>query len=172
MLPMAGNLFRKIKLSKGNKPGSLTHCIFRILHAGHLKSGQSRNLPHYKPIGKYRNWLFCNINDTIRTHDTLHVVVMHDCLVSVPYFSFLSLWSNRWCRCIVAGILLDHQSSSSINSDHIEKDSRERNHFDDMSSWIDWYADFPPTWTWTWMNRHDLKGFDLTLTSESTLTFA
>ena len=56
-----------MKLSESNKPRELTIRISRMLHAGHLRSDQSPDLAHYKPMGEYRNYSFGNINDIIRT---------------------------------------------------------------------------------------------------------
>ena len=41
----------KTKLSGSNKPLDTHILISWILHTGHLKSGQSRDLAHYKPMG-------------------------------------------------------------------------------------------------------------------------
>ena len=35
---------------KVTNPRELTFCISRMFHAGHLRSGQSRDLAHYKPM--------------------------------------------------------------------------------------------------------------------------
>ena len=48
-------------------PGYLHFVYLQIFHAGHLRSGQSRDLTHYKPMGNYWNCSFCNINDIFRT---------------------------------------------------------------------------------------------------------
>ena len=59
------SLSERWNFQKVTSPWVLTFCL--IFHVGHLKSGQSRDLAHYKPTGKYWNCSFLNINDIIGT---------------------------------------------------------------------------------------------------------
>ena len=75
---------------KVTSPGVLTCCVSRIFHAGHLRSSQSHDLAHYKPMGKYRNCSFCNIYDKIRTQ-THHVLLSYTTIM-YPYLVF-AFWT-------------------------------------------------------------------------------
>ena len=57
--------------------------------------------------------------------DASSIIFMHSCHVSVPYFCIFDLvWRHRWRHMSRLG----HQHFSSITSDQIEKENRERHH--------------------------------------------
>ena len=63
---------RKMILSESAKPPSTLRKMkisesTKIFHACHLRSGQSRDLAHYKPMWEYWNCSFCNTNYIIQT---------------------------------------------------------------------------------------------------------
>ena len=76
----------------------------------------------------------------------------------VPFF-FLTL-----CDVVdyVTGVFVGHQRFSSTTSDQIEMRVEKGTIVLALSSRINWYATWPPS------SIHELRGFDLTLTLEST----
>ena len=91
---MADNLSHEHETFRNSNPPVLTFCISLIFNSSHLRSGQSRDLSHYKPIislwGEILKLLILQHVGYNSTSDTSDIADIHYCHVSLP-ISILSL---------------------------------------------------------------------------------
>ena len=112
-------------------PGHSHFVYLGFFHSCHLRSGQSRGLAHYKPIGGgILKLLIVKINNILRTQTYQNKYCFHTLLhVFLPYFAFLT-------RCDVTsdvtGLLLSQRRFSSITFDPIQIESKKGYHYDDI----------------------------------------
>ena len=123
-LPMKAIFLREINFQKVTRPRVHTW-FFTSISALHVIWGQVSHAasPHYMPMGECWNWNFCNINDIIRNQT-------HQILLSYILSCFFSLLLDLWRLCNVTDdaprVFLGYQSFSSITSEKIKIESRER----------------------------------------------
>ena len=143
---------------KVTSPGVLTFCISRTFHAGHLRSGQSRDHAHlYKHIlmGGYWNCSLCNISDIIRTQT--HQILLSCPAGMSPYLIFLFFCVTL--QLTSHGSLWVISVFSSITSNRIEIESRKRRHCAGTELLNRLICDLTPS------PIRGLRGCDLTFTS-------